>query len=331
MKRLWVLLALCLVLSAFAVPGLAAPESYEIPKLDMTVTVPDADGLMIVGRDGEMNAAAREWVAGLGLEPEIYDEYMRQDSIYFSAIDESLKFEYIITATEDEESKYVYDLDTLTENQLNAVINELSGISGKEDLGQDALDDMAERGILAMDIDVSTMEKMNGVTYMTGTLEENINGNPMWQQICITVKNGRYLYFRLATYGGPATEAQIADFKEFVAGTEYTPVPSTGRTLAQDKKAGQSVYSTLFIVILAVIAAVVIVIVAVRKRAQKKEEAFLHTVRNMQPPAPPIPPAGGQAGNIPPLRPGQTEPLPPTQAGGETKPPEGGEGGPALK
>ena len=328
MKKIICMVVICVLVLGVAAAGFAAGETFEIPDLHMTVTIPGAEGLMTAVTGVEANDMVEEWVEELGVDVDYFMDYLENNMIYFNAIDPNGSFEYSISAWQDNASEYVYDLDTLSQADMEEVMKEATGINSSGELDQDVLDDMVSNGVQIFDdanINIDSLEKIGDTTYMVGSVDGTSGEIDLWQQLYITVKNGQFIYIRMISYDGPVTDEQKSTLKEIVQSASYENIPSTGATYAQDKAKADGMRNIMVGVIIAVVVIIAIVlVVTLRKNTRKKAQAVSNPQFGAQgqyyPPqnmgqggAPQAPPQGQipqqPQGNIPPAA-----PQPPSEA-----------------
>ena len=324
MKKIICMVVICVLVLGVAAAGFAAGETFEIPDLHMTVTIPGAEGLMTAVTGVEVNDAMKEWTGMQGLDEEDLMDYLESNMIYLTVMDQEGSFEYTVTAMENESAEYVYDLDTLSQADMEEVMKGAAGINSVDDLDQDVLNDMSSSGAQIVDdasIQMDSMEKIGDNTYMIGSMDGSMSGMDVWQQMYATVKNGQFSYIRVINYDGPVTDAQKSSLKEIVQSASYENIPSTGATYAQDKAKADGMRNIMVGVIIAVVVIIAIVlVVTLRKNARKKAQAVSNPQFGAQgqyyPPqnmgqggAPQAPPQGQipqqPQGNIPPAAPQQ--------------------------
>ncbi len=301
-----------LILFAFTVTGFAAGGStFEIPSLNMTVTIPNGENMSTAVTGGEYNDLMVAFLEEDGLTAEDFNAYADQNTIAFTAIDEQGAYEFSITSMKNSDTEYLYDMDVLSGAELSEVMKAASGITGMEDIDQQVLQELRDNGASLNEIDninMDSIQKINGHNYLFATMDGSADGSDIWLDMYSTIKNGSYIYIRLISYGGPPTEEQLADLKMVVESAEYENVPASGKTYAQDKeRASLNPFIKLisWVIVGAVIGAVVFAISKVKNKKKKQEAQFgmgaqMHTnqeyqppTNNMQPPAPSqtIPPA----------------------------------------
>ncbi len=217
MKKLICVVAALLVLVC-AVPAFAAgEETFEITELNMRVAIPNAEQMMIGVTDGDYNAAMSEWLAAQGMTEEDFNAYVKQNMIAFTAMDPSGSYEYSISSMENKDTRYYYDMATLSDAELNEVMGAASGIKEAEN------------------ISVGEIKKINGNPYLAAETDGLADGTGVWISMYSTVKNGKYVYIRLLNYEGPATQEQRDVLKSIVQSAEYENIPAVGKTYASEK------------------------------------------------------------------------------------------------
>lgn len=239
MKKTVCIVVAMLVLLACAATGFAAgEETFEIPELSMTVTIPGAGEMLTCVTDGAYNEAMIASIEEQGLTEDDYNQYARQNAISFTAIDAGGSYEYSIVSAENSDTKYVYDLDTLSDAELQEMLKAASGVKGTEDMDQEVLKEMEANGANLNDIsnvEVNSIETLNGHAYLASSMDGAANGDNIWITMYSTIKNGKYIYIRLVNYDIPPTEEQKAELRTVAQSAEYEKVPSVGKTYASDK------------------------------------------------------------------------------------------------
>lgn len=239
MKKLICIVAALLMVFACAVPAFAAgEETFEISELDMQVTIPNADQMLIGITDGDYNAAMGQWLAEQGLTEEDFNAYASQNLIYFTAMDPLGSYEYSITSMENSDTKYIYDMAELSDADLKGVMEAAAGIKSSDDFDPDILREAEDKGAVINDVEnisVGDIETINGNPYIVAEMDGLADGTGLWIDMYSTIKNGKYIYIRLINYEGPATQEQKDELKTIVQSAEYDNIPAVGKTYASEK------------------------------------------------------------------------------------------------
>lgn len=246
--------ALCLLTVP---PALSADVSYSLDALSLEVSLPDSYSVLVPP------VAQSDPYAAFGFESAeeasaYYEEY---GDIYLDAVSEDLLINFYIAMNEDEQSQAIYNLDSLSEEELKSYIDEITYLSGEDELYYEYTKK-------------ETFSHIDG-TFLRLALRTKDTDDAFLLQYR-TIVNGQTISFCAVTYGAAFSLEEEREIEQIVKNARFTAVtrPSPdGSASAGPSGSGSSSpasdLAALFVPFVVVVFSVISSLASKKKRASK--------------------------------------------------------------
>ncbi|MBN2879805.1 MAG: hypothetical protein JXN65_09275 [Clostridia bacterium] len=218
MKNLILLAAILLAAVSFSSIVLAG-NVYDIPELKLSAEVPD--GWIAITRNADDNVAAE---AALCVDSQALINYMEKSLIYLNLLKEDLSAEIFINKMEDENSKKVISINGFNDRQLNAMAEEMMGLSMDEI--KESLESTEFDGIMAENIKWQGFEiyrhhqavfiKLYFTKYLDGVATPSIQYS--------TIQNGQNINISISSYSDEISSSLEKTSQAFVDSIVFTEI-----------------------------------------------------------------------------------------------------------
>ena len=242
MKKLMSLALISLCLFSAVPVALAAGLTYELPDLDMTIDAPQ--GWVVFTRDVKEDDPNIEL---MGMNSKELADRFKNDKIYLYMIDKDAAAQIIMTMTEDEISKDIFDMSSVSESEIRS---EMESLIETQEMNDE---------IKYLDYSIY---KHKQATFMVLSLTQQINGITAYGKQYITLINGKDIQIMLHSYGSEISDSLAETIQDTVDSITFTEV--------RQKKTRLSAFFTIAMNIAAVFGIVWLIAFLINRRKKPK-------------------------------------------------------------
>lgn len=268
MKKIIAIITIIISMAGFSVVGFTQEDTLDIPGVNMTVGLPtNMENLRIVLR-------------GSGIEE--VEEYLESKSAYVSIIDPEITFEYLIVVEEGEENEDFYDMDWLSQREIEQLVLE---VYKENDLYYMIKETDGKK--VEYKAENVRAEEINGTTYIRSVMIPEVD-NEKHFIMYTTVKEGRFIMFYVSNNSGLPTEEQKAGLLQILGKTTYRTSSGSVISNSNDKRrsSGPGIEGTILGNLIVAGIAVLIVTLRIKKKNKQVAEGQKRINDLTQPTAP---------------------------------------------